>query len=158
MVLKLITNICYEVLVETSEGTATSEFFTLCNIPQSREQALNRFLELTISDEIKPDEIFVTVYSRYMPTGERIELINTVSHPGETLEALAQELEWYQLENLAVNLAVFDPFKPGIIKIIFPQHRFSGLQKTQNMALLLGSQYWVFLGRKKEVLRYGNVF
>ncbi len=158
MRLILFPNIYYEVLLETSEGTTTSEFFTLCNILESRELALNRFLELTLSDEIRAEEIFVTVYCRHLQTGRRIELVNTVSHPGETLDELAKEVHWFQQENLAVNLAVYDLLKPSIIKIVFPQHRYSELRKSSDVALLLASQYWIFLGRKKEVLRYGNVF
>lgn len=160
MHLVLQPNLYYEVLIETSDGKATSEFFTSCNILQSREHALNRFLQLTLSEEIRPEEVYVTVYGRYQPTGERLELLNTVSyeHPGETLGALAQELCWCQHENLALNMAVYDPAKPSIIKIVFPQHRHVGLRNSNNIALLVASHYWVFLGRKKELLRYGNVY
>lgn len=160
MHLVLLPNIFYELLIETSDGRSISEFFTFCNVIQSREQALNRFLQLTLSEEIRPEEVYVTVYGRYQPTGERIELVNTVSyeHPGDTLGALAQEIHWYQNENLAVNLAVYDPARPSIIKIVFPQHRHAGLREGSAVALLLASQYWVFLGHKKEILRYGNVY
>lgn len=76
MDLILIPSIYYEVITESCEGQTFSEFFTLANIIESREAALNCFLESTLTDKGSPDETFVTVYMRYLRTGERIELVS----------------------------------------------------------------------------------
>ncbi|KIC92601.1 hypothetical protein HY58_03490 [Flavihumibacter sp. ZG627] len=151
MQLILVPNIFYEVVTESCEGQIFSEFFTLPNLIESREAAINKFLELVL-EEPKADETFVTLYLRYLKTGERLELLNTATyeHPGETLKALERELFLFQKENLATNVAIFNHEKFNHIIILFPRFKNSYLLVNPSTSVLIASMYWVFLKKKKE--------
>jgi hypothetical protein len=155
MRLVLVSNIYYELVVETSEGLVTSEYFTSTSIPRNRRQAINRFLELTLSDELRPDEIFVTLYARYLPSAERLEILSSASYlnKGDTLPALEKEVIWFQKENLAVNLAIFNHAKPQQIIILWPRYKNAHMLLNNSTSVLLADHYWVFLHRKREILR-----
>jgi len=113
MRLVLLPEIFYEVVTETAEGRSFSQFFHSENLIESRERALNCFMESVFS-EVRLEEIFVTVYMRHLKSGERVELLSTASYerPGETLKALEMELAFYQKENIATNVAIYNHDTP----------------------------------------------
>lgn len=156
MKLTLTPSLIYEVLTETADGKAFSKFFMNPVMLQSRQAALGYFMELVLSDEVKPEEMIVTLYVRYLPTGERLELISslTYDHPGENLKALELEVYWFQRENIATHIGIFNQKKPHQIVILWPRFRNTRIIKDDNTSLLLGNQYWIWLRRKKEILRF----
>lgn len=151
MQMVIVPNIFFEVVTESCEGQTFSEFFTLPNIIDSREAAINKFLE-SVLEEPKADETFVTLYLRYLKTGERLELLNseTYEHPGETLKALERELFLFQKCNIATNVAIFNHDQPNKITILFPRFRNAHMLVNLSTSVLLASNYWVFLKKKKE--------
>jgi hypothetical protein len=103
-------------------------------------------------DELKVDETFTTLYMRHLKTGECLELVNTENYdqPGETLKALERELFFYQKENIATNVAIFNHDQPNKITILFPRFKNAHMLVNPSTSVLLASQYWVFLRKKKE--------
>jgi hypothetical protein len=152
MRLTLLQNIFYEVVTETSDGKTFCQFFNDPSFLNSREAALNSFMESVLYDDPRPEEMFFTVYMRHLKTGERLELISTSSyeHPGETLKSLERELFFYQQENIATNVAIYNHDQPNKINILWPRFKNAHLLCNPSTSAILANNYWIFLKKKKE--------
>jgi hypothetical protein len=152
MRLVFLPGIYYEVVTETSDGKTFSQFFNDPNFLNSREAALHSFMESVLYDEPRPDETFVTVYMRHLKSGERLELISTPDYerPGITLKSLERELFFYQQENIATNVAIYNHDQPGKINILWPRFKNAHLLCNPSTSAILANNYWIFLKKKKE--------
>lgn len=153
MQLVLQFNIYYEVLVET-DGKFKSHFFNGENALKVRELAISCFMELLLTKECSQNEMQVFMFLRYLPNGERIELLSTSSYckPEINLSSLQAEYVLYRQQGLAAYLAIYNKANPNQIRIVWPTFKNTHCTKGQKNQILLAHHYWIFLGKKQEVV------
>lgn len=149
----VVPNIFYEVVVEYSKERVISRFFTLASTIKSREAAIAYFFEMLLESDVSTEEVSVLLFLRYLPTGERIEMISaaTYDQSEDNFKPLTKEVRLYQKENIAVHLGLYDPKEPDTIRAIWPLFRNAYSMVGGMKQVLLLSDYWVFIKPKKVV-------